>query len=331
MSGGESAPDVSVVVAVRDGGAELLPSLRSVLNQEGVALELIVVDDGSSDGTAQTLREMAAADSRVRPLRLEPSGITHALRAGCAAARAPLLARQDVGDLSLSGRLRAQVDAFACSPGLALVSSFTECLAPFGERLYIERGGSCPGVEETLAPPGGDQSRRVGPTSHGSACFRRDFYEECGGYRPEFALGQDWDLWYRLGERGTYLTVEATLYQRRLTPGSLSFRYRDLQQRFGAFGEEAARRRLRGEGEEAVLREAKALSLAPWPVSSGRGRRSESLAWYHFGEVLRRRGDRAARRYLKEAIRADPLLARAWVRLAQCLLLPGGGAPVARE
>jgi glycosyltransferase involved in cell wall biosynthesis len=331
LSANASPPEVSVVVAVRDGGPELLPSLRSVLDQEGVALELIVVDDGSKDATPAALRELAAADARVRTLRLEPSGITRALRAGCTAAQAPILARQDVGDRSLPGRLRAQLEAFARCPRLALVSSFTECLAPFGETLYLERGGGRPGAEEMLAPPAGTRERRIGPTSHGSACFRRDLYEACGGYRPDFALGQDWDLWYRLGERGTYLTVEATFYQRRLAPGSLSFRHRQLQLRFGAIGEEAARRRLRGENEETLLSEARALSIELSAESPSRARRAESLAWYHFGEVLRRRGDRAAARYLRAAIRAEPLLGRAWVRLAQCALAAAGREPVARE
>lgn len=308
-----SLPEVSVVLAVRDGLETLDAALDSVLDQQGVELELVAVDDRSSDGTAERLAAWAARDPRVRVLEGPGEGLTAALRVGCAAARAPWIARQDARDLSLPGRLRAQLDATRDRPRLALVSCLTEVLAPGGELLYLEDGGAIPDEEQPVSTG----ARRIGPSAHGSVLFRRDLYERVGGYRVEFPLAQDWDLWLRLGEVGTFLAVGRTLYCRTLSPTSASFRLRALQLELGRTAEHAAReRRERGEDRESLAR-ARRLA-ARWARERARpDPRAEALAHYHFGEVLRRRGEPAARAYLGRAVRMRPTLLRAWVRLAQ--------------
>lgn len=314
-----SEPRVSVVLAVRDGARTLDAALDSVLGQEGIALELIAVDDGSTDSTSNRLLERSRSDSRLRVLRTEGEGLTPALRLGCAEARAPFVARQDVGDESLPGRLVRQAAELGARPRLALVSCFTEVRAPRGELLSVEQGRAWPGQERPMFAEEGAEWPHVGPTSHGSAMFRREHYERVGGYRLEFPLGQDWDLWLRLGELGTYLTVPEVLYRRRLDARSSSFGRRKLQLEFGRASTEASRRRLRGDPEEPALARARELAVTWRALGSRSTKRSEALGWYHFGEVLRQRGDPAARAYLLDAVRTDPTLARAWVRLAQCL------------
>lgn len=321
MSGGSVAPRVSVVLAVRDAVDRLAEALDSVLSQRGVELELIAVDDGSVDGTAELLSQRAALDARLRVVRQPASGLTAALRAGCALAKGELVARQDAGDVSLPDRLRRQAVAFAEHPRLALASCFTECRAPRGEWLYVDRGRAEPGVERSLFGAEGVAGDHVGPTSHGSAMFRRELYERAGGYREEFALAQDWDLWLRLGELGTYLTLGDVLYRRTLTTDSISSRWRDVQIRLGEAATQASWSRRQGDSEEGALARARAESLRFWALrgrGGGRaGGRARALACYHFGEVLRRNGDGGARAYLIEALRAWPLLARAWGRLLQ--------------
>jgi glycosyltransferase involved in cell wall biosynthesis len=99
-------PRISVVTSVYNGERYLRESLESVLSQEGVDLELIVVDDGSEDSTPEILADSATRDPRLRVLTQENRGLTVALIRGCAEARGEFIARHDLDDLSLPGRLR---------------------------------------------------------------------------------------------------------------------------------------------------------------------------------------------------------------------------------
>src|SRR5262245_60096318 len=107
-----SVPDISVVVGVYDGQRYLRESMSSVLDQTDVSLELIVVDDGSTDASSAILEEVARHDHRVRVIRQENLGLTKALQRGCAEARGGLIARQDADDLSWPGRFQVQVELF---------------------------------------------------------------------------------------------------------------------------------------------------------------------------------------------------------------------------
>jgi glycosyltransferase involved in cell wall biosynthesis len=82
-----SLPDISVVMGVYNGADRLRETMESVLSQEGVSLEFIVIDDGSTDGSALVLDNYACHDARVRILHQENQGLTRALIKGCEAAR----------------------------------------------------------------------------------------------------------------------------------------------------------------------------------------------------------------------------------------------------
>ena len=102
--------EVSVVMSVYNGALNLTPSMNSILSQEGVSLEFIVVNDGSTDNTGEILDDFARRDPRVRIIHQENSGLTRALINGCGVATGEFIARQDAGDLSLPGRLARQLD-----------------------------------------------------------------------------------------------------------------------------------------------------------------------------------------------------------------------------
>ena len=95
---------VSVVMPVRDGERFLVEAVESVLEQTLADLELVVVDDGSTDRTSELLRELAARDARVHVHTQSARGLTPALNAGCEAAAAPYLARMDADDVALRAR-----------------------------------------------------------------------------------------------------------------------------------------------------------------------------------------------------------------------------------
>ena len=96
-SGHEHDPEVSVVMSVYNGASHLFATLDSILSQEGVKFEFIVVNDGSSDKTGRILNDYAQRDSRLRIIHQENTGLTRALIRGCDAARGEFIARQDAG------------------------------------------------------------------------------------------------------------------------------------------------------------------------------------------------------------------------------------------
>lgn len=289
------------MVGVRNGGPGLRASLQSVLSQDGVVLELIVVDDGSDDGTLGTLEEMAAADPRLVAVPQQREGLTRALRRGCSLARAQLVARHDVDDISLPGRLRSQVAALRADESLAFVSCWCRAVGPLGETLW------------DMTPPADRESAtralldaRRGPP-HGTVLFRRGSYEQVGGYRPEFYFAQDVDLWLRLVDRGGFALVPELLYELRITGSSISSRRSRTQSQLGCLAHECRGARLRGQSEADLLKRAASLRErgdAPENVLAGP---------YFIGRCLARRRDPRALRYLWSAARQNPSVPRVWL------------------
>src|SRR5262245_6124029 len=120
-------PEVSVIVPTYNRAHLLRPSLASVL-AEDADLEVIVVDDGSSDGTPEMLASLA--EPRLRVLVRPHAGIAAARNAGVAEARGAVIAFHDSDDLALPGRLTAPLAVLRAEPGLALVIQNGRMLAP---------------------------------------------------------------------------------------------------------------------------------------------------------------------------------------------------------
>src|SRR5436190_5233792 len=136
-----AAPEVSVVLPYRDAEPTLEEALRSVFDQQGVAFELIAIDDGSRDQGAALVARLAQDDARIRMLHAPGVGIARALEHAIAAARAPLIARMDADDVCLPGRLHAQLACMREHPSIAAlgtrVEAFPEHEVEDGMRLYV--------------------------------------------------------------------------------------------------------------------------------------------------------------------------------------------------
>jgi glycosyltransferase involved in cell wall biosynthesis len=302
-------PDVSVVVGVHNGMPALVDTVGSVLSQVGVELELVVVDDGSTDRSASFLEAYAARDSRVRVLRQEHAGLTRALIRGCAVARGEYIAREDVGDVSLPGRLQRERECLKARPDAVFVSCGTRFVGPGGEHLYDVVRGEAEIVEALRSQ---DSEGLRTPGAHGSVMFRRAAYEKVGGYRPEFYFAQDLDLWVRLAEIGNHAVIAEILFQTATAPGSLSGMHRREQLALTELIAESAHRRRAGMPDADVLVRAAAIR----PAWSARARRlARSKALYFIVACLRRRRDAAATRYFVQALCENPLHLKAWWRL----------------
>lgn len=118
------SPRVSVVMSVFNGRPFLGEAVQSILQQSFIDFELILIDDGSDDGSSEDLAAFAQGDGRVRLVNNpENLGLTRSLNKGVGLASGELIARQDADDISLPHRLRRQVEAMDAEPGLAFLGS----------------------------------------------------------------------------------------------------------------------------------------------------------------------------------------------------------------
>ncbi len=193
-------PRVSVLVPVRDAAATVGDALASVLCQTLADLEVVVVDDGSTDATPDVLARIAASDPRVRLLRRPPGGIVPALDEGLAACRAPLVARMDADDTCLPHRLALQAALLDARPDLAAVACLVEIVAPDGLTDGMRAYGAW--LNALVTPEQIDREMYVeSPLPHPAVVVRRDVLLAAGGWR-DGPFPEDYDLWLRLHAGG---------------------------------------------------------------------------------------------------------------------------------
>lgn len=194
-------PRVSVLLPVRDARATLSECLSSLAAQTLADHEVVAVDDGSEDGSADLLRDAARADARVRVLRQPACGLVAALNQGLAQARAPLLARMDADDVAYSRRLELQSRRLDDEPALGALGSRVRLVGPPGAkndgmRAYVL-------WQNRLLEP--DQIARElfveSPLVHPSVMMRTDALRSLGGYR-DTGGPEDYDLWLRAAAAG---------------------------------------------------------------------------------------------------------------------------------
>jgi hypothetical protein len=189
-----ASPAVSVLMPVRNGERFLAEAVESVLGQSFSDLELVVVDDGSTDSTPEILGEIARSDSRVVVHRRQPGrNLAEVLNLAAELSRAPLLARLDADDVALPERLRLQVEFLDAHPEVALLG---------GQALMIDEAGREFGrAEYPLHDDELKQALQTGnPFVHPAVAIRRQAFEAVDGYRVDFDYAEDLDLWLRLAE-----------------------------------------------------------------------------------------------------------------------------------
>ena len=208
-----TAPAVSVLMSVHDGAPWVADAVASVLAQTAGDLELIVVDDGSTDATPDLLA--AVRDPRLRVMRQARTGLTRALNRALGAARGELVARLDADDVALPERLARQRAFLQQRPDVGLLGSAAR---------EIDADGA---LVRVVQPPAEDSALRralirANPFVHSSIVVRRALLERAGGYDETLAVAQDYDLWMRLARVTRLANLPDVLVVRRLGPGRVS-------------------------------------------------------------------------------------------------------------
>jgi glycosyltransferase involved in cell wall biosynthesis len=194
-------PSVSILLPVRNEEKFLPQALDSIFRQTMQAWELVVVDDGSTDGTSAILDHFSSRDQRVRVLRPEKRGLVPALNAGLDACRAQLVARMDGDDISHPARLQIQTAFLDAHPDVGLVA----CSFRHFPRHRLKSGMlNYEGWQNGLVTHEAILRDLFveSPFVHPSVMFRKDTVLTVGGY-IDSGWAEDYDLWLRLASAGT--------------------------------------------------------------------------------------------------------------------------------
>ena len=213
-----------MVVPAYNAEATLPETLRSILGQTYPHMEVIVVDDGSTDKTAEVVRSLALNDHRLRLLHQENSGVAAARNRGIQAAKGEFIAPVDADDLWFSHNLEKQ---------LARMTQVDDPVdVVYSWSLEIDRASRLSGGFHTARFEGEVffpllHSFFIGHAS--ATLIRKKCFEQMGGYdsglREQGAEGcEDWDLYLRMAEHFRFGVIPEFLIAYRLIPGNMSTR-----------------------------------------------------------------------------------------------------------
>jgi glycosyltransferase involved in cell wall biosynthesis len=196
-------PRVSIIIPTYNRVALLERAVRSVTAQSLSDFELIVVNDASTDSTGRFLDDLAKRDPRIRPVYNQKNNypdISKNLNEGLSLARGKYVARLDDDDYWCDDdKLKKQV---------AFLDGHPLCVVVGGGTIVIDDDDKerfryyKPETDEEIR----SRALLANPFTHSAVMFRRDVAIAVGGY-GNFKNAEDWDLWLRMGERGTFYNV----------------------------------------------------------------------------------------------------------------------------
>jgi glycosyltransferase involved in cell wall biosynthesis len=239
-----------VLLASKNGERYLEDALAGLAAQTWPHVEVVGVDDGSTDRTPEILARFAASHPRARVIRTPGLGLAGALALAAKEARGELLARQDDDDRSHPERLERQAQFLEAHPVIGVVG----CAAD----IVDERGARAGAYAVPVAPEAIRRvARRDPPFVHGSVVMRRSAYEAAGGYRPALRSSEDLDLWLRM-DPATLANLPEPLYTWRRHGASQTSRGRSTMLDFAAIARAfAEERRATGRDSYALLERAR--------------------------------------------------------------------------
>jgi glycosyltransferase involved in cell wall biosynthesis len=218
-------PRFSVVMAAHDSSEWIGSSMHSALAQTVRDLELVVVDDGSTDDTALRVERLAQDDSRVRLLRQPNQGPAAARNAGFAVARGAYVSTLDSDDLWLPTYLERMEDVLRRNPDAAYAYTDAWVLdAPSGRvRATTEMAYQKPPLPPPRDPDAFLRELLERNFVYNSVTLRRSVLDRVSGYDERLWTGEDWEFWLRIAAAGfRAVRVDGTLAVHRDREGSLS-------------------------------------------------------------------------------------------------------------
>jgi glycosyltransferase involved in cell wall biosynthesis len=195
-------PFVSVIMPAYNSERYIADAIGSLRSQEGVGVEIIVISDGSTDGTERIVGALATEDARIRLFAEPHRGVSAARNVGLTAAKAPFITFLDSDDLCAPGRLQRQAQYLLANEAVDAV---------MGDMLWFDIAGS-----DGYPSPTAHTMRLTAPQLS-TVLFRRGVFQKIGLCDETFAFSGDVDLILRLWESRAVLDFdsEIAVYYRR--------------------------------------------------------------------------------------------------------------------
>jgi glycosyltransferase involved in cell wall biosynthesis len=220
----EPAPIVSVILPVFNGARYIRIAIESVLKQTFGNFELLVLDDGSTDGSLAIARSFVAKDRRIHVITRENRGLVSTLNELIVLARGEFVARLDADDVCLPDRLQRQTEFMLTHPEVVCLGGDVELIDDCGRFLAVQR------MFEANEDIQREALRGNTPICHPSVLIRTSVLRQLGGYRQEYYLAEDLDLWLRMGELGILANLSGPVLRYRLHDASVSSMHPKQQQ-----------------------------------------------------------------------------------------------------
>lgn len=212
-----SLPKISVLLPAFNAVETIRETVSSVLTQTESDFEFLIVDDGSTDGTAEAVAQMVMGDERVKLMVQENAGMAVTLNRLIDQSRGRYLARIDADDLAEPTRFAKQFEFMESNPNCVLVGSSV---------LNIDGDGDPYGVTTFPADHEAIESRLLsgsGGIMHPSVMMRRSVVQKVGGFALDLPVAEDQDLWLRMARMGHLANLQEPLTRYRVHPQNMSF------------------------------------------------------------------------------------------------------------
>ncbi len=202
---------ISVLLPVYNAGSTLNLAIESILVQDFADFEFLIIDDGSTDRSPETIREYAERDPRIRAVFHQSNfGLAKTLNEGIRAAEGEFVARMDQDDEALPHRLRTQYLFMKSRPTIAVAGSYVFHMGKQKSRDRLVRLPITPSeIVKTF--------KHENCIYHPSVMFRREQIIGLGGYRSEFKNAEDYDLWLRVSQRYRIANIPVALLRYRFS------------------------------------------------------------------------------------------------------------------
>jgi len=205
-------PTVDILLPVYGDAIYVCEALESIKSELTDNVKLIVILDRPNQATENKVMNFVSKTPNTNFMIAEPEGLVGALNTGLFASHAKYIARMDSDDISLPGRITAQVEWLSLDEDRILCGT---------QISYIDEYGRLDDRSAAIYPIGGKEIIREmhfrNPFAHPSVIFNREKALQVGGYRDLYLGGEDLDLWFRLAKLGTIGNLAAVFLHYRLT------------------------------------------------------------------------------------------------------------------